>query len=85
MYEFHYNDDIKNQYDHKSKLLFTDTECLMHEIKISDVHEDLTSDKKMFGSSHYATKSIHYDNSSQLLLEKWKMEPEALRLKNLLG
>ena len=27
--EFHY-DFIKNEYDHKSKLLFTDTDCLIN-------------------------------------------------------
>ena len=36
MYQFHY-DDIKNKYDNKSKLLFTDTDSLMYEIKTGDV------------------------------------------------
>ena len=40
MYEFYY-DNIKNKYDNKSKLLFTGTDSLMHEIKIEDVYEDL--------------------------------------------
>ena len=37
MYEFHY-DYIKNIYDSKSKLLFTDTDSLMYEIKTEDVY-----------------------------------------------
>ena len=39
MYEFHY-DHIKNKYDNKSKLLFTDTDTdsLMYEIKTEDAY-----------------------------------------------
>ena len=68
MYEFHY-DYIKNKYDNKSKLLFTDTDSLMYEIKTDslmyeiktgDVYEDLSSDKEMFDFSNYSTQSKYY-------------------------
>ena len=39
MYDFHYN-YIKKKYGDKSKLLFTDTDGLMYEIKADDVYED---------------------------------------------
>ena len=45
MYKFHY-DYIKNKYDNKSKLFFTDTGSLMYEIKTDDVYEDFSSDEK---------------------------------------
>ena len=54
MYKFHY-DYIKNKYGNKSKLLFTDTNSLMCEIKTEDVHEDVSSDKEMFDFSSYST------------------------------
>ena len=45
MYEFHYN-YIKNKYDNKTRLLFTDANSIMYEIKTEDVYEDFKRDKK---------------------------------------
>ena len=45
MYEFHY-DYIKAKYDNKSKLLFTETDSLMYEIKTKDVYEYFSSVKE---------------------------------------
>ena len=61
IYEFHY-DYIKNKYGNKSKLLFTDTDSLMYEIKTEDVYEDFSSDKEKFDFSNYSTKSKYYNN-----------------------
>ena len=47
MYESHY-DYIKNKYDSKSKILFTDADSFIYEIKTNDVYEDFISDKEMF-------------------------------------
>ena len=54
IYKFHYH-HIKNKYDNKSKLLFTDTDSLMYEIKTEDVYEDFSSDKEMFDFGNYST------------------------------
>ena len=43
MYKFP-QDYIKNKYDNISKLLFTDNDSLMYEIKTEDVYEDFSSD-----------------------------------------
>ena len=45
--EFNY-DYIKNKYNNKSKLLFTDTERLMYEIKTEDIYEGFSSNKQIF-------------------------------------
>ena len=37
---------IKNKYDSNSRLLFTDTDSLIYEIKTEDVYEDLNKEKK---------------------------------------
>ena len=59
--EFHY-DYIKNKYDSKSKLVFTDSDSLMHKIKTEDVYEDFSCNKEMFDFSNL-TKSKYYQNS----------------------
>ena len=67
IYEFHYN-YIKNKYCNKSRLLFTDTDNLMYEIKT--VYEDFSNDKQMFDFSNYSTKLKYYDDSNKLVLIK---------------
>ena len=55
MYEFHY-DYIKNKYGNNSRLLFTDTDSSMYEIKTENVYEDFSNDKEMFDFSNYSIK-----------------------------
>ena len=56
MYEIHYN-YIKNKYGNNSRLLFTDTDSLMYEIKTREVYEDFSNDKEIFGFINYSAKS----------------------------
>ena len=56
MYKFHY-DYIKNKYDNNSRVIFTDKDVLMHEIKTKDVYKDFSNDKEMVDFSNYSTKS----------------------------
>ena len=63
MYEFHY-DYIKNKRGNNSRLLFTDTDSLIYEIKTEDVYEDFSNDKEMLDFKNYTTKSKYHDNSN---------------------
>ena len=56
MDKFHYN-YIKNKYGNNSRLLFTDTNSLMYEIKTEYVYKDFSKDKEMFDFSNHSTKS----------------------------
>ena len=84
MYEFHY-DYIKNKYGNNSRLLFTDTDSLMYEIKTEDVYEDFSNDKEMFDFSNYSTKSKYYDNSNKLVVGKIKDETTGVAIEEFVG
>ena len=84
MYKFHY-DYIKNKYDNKSKLLFTDNDSSMYEIKTEDVSEGFNSDKEMFDFSNYSTKSKYYDGSNKLFIGKTKDETGCAAIEEFVG
>ena len=84
MYEFHY-DYIKNKYDNKSELLFTDTDNLMYEIKTEDVYKDFSSDKEMFDFSNYSTKSKYYHDSNELVIGKMNDESRGVAIEEFVG
>ena len=53
MYNFHCN-YIKQKYEDKAKLLFTDTDSLMYEIETEDFYKDISADvKDRFDTSDY--------------------------------
>ena len=73
MSNFQY-DYIKNKYSNSSRLLLTDTDSLMHEIKTKDVYEDFSKDKEMFHFSNYSVKSKYYHDPNKLIVGKMKDE-----------
>ena len=56
MYEFHYN-YVEIKYDNSAKLLFTETDSLVREIKTDDVYEDFYENKNFFDFSGYPEDS----------------------------
>ena len=69
MYEFHYK-DIKSKFD--AKLLFTDTDSLVYEIKTEDVYEDFYQDKNLFDVSDYLLDSKFFDPANKKVIGKMK-------------
>ena len=72
MYQFHY-DYILKIFDNV-KLLFTDTDSLVYEIKGKNVYEQCFKDKELFYFSGYDKNSIHFDDSNEKKLGKMKDE-----------
>ena len=71
MYEFHYK-YLKSKFD--AKLLFTDTDSLVYEIKTKDVYEDTYGDKNLFDFSDYPLNSKFFDSVNKKLIGKMKDE-----------
>ena len=83
MYKSH-NDYIKNKYSNNSRLLFTDTDSLMHEIKTKDVYGDFSKDKEMFDFNDYSIQSKYYD-SNKSVVGKMKDETAGVAIKEFVG
>ena len=87
MYDFHYN-VIKKEYNHKAKLLFTDTDSLMYEIKTKDVYEDfrrigLRND--CWDNSDYPKDSPYYSTHNKKVIGKFKDEAAGMPIIEFVG
>ena len=69
MYKLHY-ECVKNLFD--AKLLFTDTDSLVYEIKGKDVYEQSYFDRDLFDFSEYPKDSEFYDPGNKKVLGKMK-------------
>ena len=70
-YEFHYG-YVKRKYN--AKLLFTDTDSLVYEIKTEDVYEDFYEDKNLFDLTDYPRDSKSFDLVNKKVIGKMKDE-----------
>ena len=70
MYKFHYK-YIKSKFD--AKLLFTDTDSLVYEIKTKDLYEDFYQDKNLFDFSDYPLESMLFDPVNKKVIGKMKL------------
>ena len=71
MYKFHY-EYVKNKFD--AKLLFTDTDSLVYEIKGKYVYDLCFQDRRLFDFSNYPVNSKYYDPKNKVVLGRTKDE-----------
>ena len=83
MYQFHYNYVLKT-FDNV-KLLFTDTDSLVYEIKGGNVYDQCFKDKHLFGFSGYSKDSVYYDDSSKKVMGKMKDELGGVKIDEFVG
>ena len=87
MYDFHYN-TIKKEYGDKAKLLFTDTDSLMYEIKTDDVYRDfkrIGEEKDCWDNSDYPKDSPYYSAHNKKVIGKFKDEAEGVPITEFVG
>ena len=82
MYQIHY-DYVLKTFD--AKLLFTDTDSLVYEIKNSNVYDQCFKDKHLFDFSGYPKDSVYYDSSNKKVLGKMKNELNGAKIVEFVG
>ena len=87
MYDFHYN-TIKKEYGDKAKLLFTDTDSLMYEIRTENVYEDfkrIGEEKDCWDNSDYHKDSPYYSTHNKKVIGKFKDETKGVPIIEFIG
>ena len=67
------------------KLLFTDTDSLVDEIKGCNVYEQCFKDKELFDFSGYSKVSVYFDESNKKKLGKMKDEFNGNKIDEFVG
>ena len=87
MYDFHYN-TIKKEYGNRSKLLFTDTDSLMYELKTKDVYEDFKEIGERldcWDNSDYPKDSPYFSTYNKKVIGKFKDEAAGVPIIEFVG
>ena len=82
MYQFHYDYILKT---FNAKLLLTDTDSLVYEIKDGNVYDQCFKGKHLFDFSGYPKNSAYYDNSNKKVLGKMKVELNGNKIVEFVG
>ena len=84
MYRFHY-DYIKNKYDDKASLLFTDTDSLCYHIETEDVYKDMQENIEEFDTSNYPKNHFIYSTDRADVIGKFKDEAKGKIIREFVG
>ena len=82
MYQFHYDYVLKT---FNAKLLFTDTDSLVYEIRNDNIYDQCYKDKHLFDFSGYSKDSIYYDSLNKKVLGKMKDELNGVNIFEFVG
>jgi hypothetical protein len=77
MYQFHYDHAQKQWPDDRLRLMLTDTDSLVYEIRTEDVYEDIANTPELaacFDLSNYPTDSRFHSDANKMIIGKMKDE-----------
>ena len=77
MYQFWY-DYLKEKYNNKVELIYTDTDSLIIHVETDDIYKDMWDDKNLHDFSEYPKDHPNYDITNKKVLMKFKDEMKSL-------
>ena len=84
MYQFWY-DHLKNKYNDKVNLIYTDTDSLIIQFETDDIYKDMFEDKNLYDFSEYPINYPNYDITNKKFLGKFKDEIKSLIITEFIG
>ena len=84
MYQFWY-DHLKNKYNNKVELIYTDTDSFIIHVETDDIYKDMLEDKNLYDFSEYPKNHSNYDITNKKVLMKFKDEMKSLILTEFIG
>ena len=84
MYQFWY-DHLKNKYNNKVELIYTDTDSFIIQVETDDIYIDMLEDKNLYDFSNYPINHSNYDITNKKVLGKFKDELNSLMITEFIG
>ena len=84
MYQFWY-DHLKNKYNNKVELIYTDTDSLIIHVETDDIYKDMFEDKDKYDFSEYPKNHRNYNISNKKVIGKFKDELKSRIITEFIG
>ena len=84
MYQFWY-DHLKNKYNNKVELIYTDTDSLIIQVETDDIYKDMFEDKNLYDFSEYPKNHPNYDIINKKALGLFKDELKSKIITEFIG
>ena len=84
MHQFWY-DHLKNKYNNKVELIYTDTDSFIIQVEKNDIYKDMLEDRNLYDFSEYPKDHPNYNIENKKVLGKFKDEMKSLITTEFIG